>query len=155
MFYVKLNPDGTIDKYPYTLTDLIFNNPNVSFPDNFGSTFSDTDAQYFNVFPVISSESPEQSYDINLERTAEFINGNWVEVWISSAASQEEINERTEVKSVQVRNVRNELLKDSDWTQLPDVSSTIRNNWLSYRQSLRDITDQPDFPWNITWPTEP
>lgn len=26
---------------------------------------------------------------------------------------------------------------------------------LAYRQSLRDIEDQPDFPFNITWPIKP
>lgn len=52
---------------------------------------------------------------------------------------------------------RNLLLQQSDWTQLPDVSLTEeqKGNWVTYRQQLRDITNQPGFPDNIIWPTQP
>jgi hypothetical protein len=52
---------------------------------------------------------------------------------------------------------RNSLLEQSDWTQLPDVplSSEQKAAWASYRQALRDITDQPGFPDNINWPVAP
>lgn len=49
---------------------------------------------------------------------------------------------------------RNYLLMRSDWTQLPDVPITTKTEWSIYRQALRDITDQPDFP-SIVWPTPP
>ncbi len=39
-----------------------------------------------------------------------------------------------------IRNKRNELLKESDWTQLPDVNIS-KEEWVTYRQALRDITD--------------
>jgi len=38
-----------------------------------------------------------------------------------------------------IRNKRNELLKESDWTQLPDVNIS-KEEWVGYRQALRDIT---------------
>ena len=38
-----------------------------------------------------------------------------------------------------IRNKRNELLKESDWTQLPDVNIS-KEEWATYRQALRDIT---------------
>lgn len=38
-----------------------------------------------------------------------------------------------------IRNKRNELLKESDWTQLPDVNIS-KEEWVTYRQALRDIT---------------
>lgn len=49
---------------------------------------------------------------------------------------------------------RKALLTQSDWTQIADspVDSAV---WLSYRQALRDITNQAGFPNTITWPTEP
>ena len=53
-----------------------------------------------------------------------------------------------------VRVQRNALLAASDWTQLPDVPGATQSAWTSYRQALRDITNQPD-PSNVTWPTEP
>lgn len=53
-----------------------------------------------------------------------------------------------------VRAKRNQLLTQSDWTQLPDVPISTKEAWAIYRQALRDVTLQPD-PFNITWPTPP
>lgn len=57
---------------------------------------------------------------------------------------------------VLVRQKRDKLLQDSDWTQLPDVvmDAGLQQQWKTYRQQLRDITAQPD-PFNIVWPTPP
>lgn len=53
------------------------------------------------------------------------------------------------------RTTRDTLLKESDWVMLPDVPQGIKDLWISYRQALRDITDQPGFPTEILWPTKP
>ena len=53
------------------------------------------------------------------------------------------------------RFVRNQLLAESDWTQLPDVPPSVKEAWASYRQALRDITQQPGFPAEVVWPTRP
>jgi hypothetical protein len=50
---------------------------------------------------------------------------------------------------------RNRLLTNSDWTQLPDVPIETREVWVEYRQKLRDITDQSDFPESVEWPQSP
>jgi len=52
---------------------------------------------------------------------------------------------------------RGSLLITSDWTQLPDSPLTTeqREEWAIYRQALRDITDQPGYPLDITWPIAP
>ena len=49
------------------------------------------------------------------------------------------------------------FLVNSDWTQLADVplSAEKKAEWATYRQALRDLTDQPGFPENINWPVEP
>ena len=47
---------------------------------------------------------------------------------------------------------RNRLLQASDWTQLPDVPLATKAAWATYRQALRDITEQPGWPTDITWP---
>ena len=54
-----------------------------------------------------------------------------------------------------VRFRRDRLLSASDWTQLPDVPVTTKDDWSVYRQALRDITDQAGFPFSIVWPTAP
>jgi hypothetical protein len=53
-----------------------------------------------------------------------------------------------------IRTRRDALLVQSDWTQLPDVPLEDKAAWATYRQALRDVTEQPD-PHNIVWPTPP
>lgn len=53
------------------------------------------------------------------------------------------------------REDRNRRLKQTDWTQAPDVPEATRTAWLSYRQALRDVPTQSGFPAEITWPTPP
>jgi hypothetical protein len=47
----------------------------------------------------------------------------------------------------------------SDWTQLPDAQNSLDDQdkklWLSYRQSLRDITKQTGWPTDVVWPKIP
>lgn len=54
---------------------------------------------------------------------------------------------------------RNELLTASDWSDLASapqrLGGQVYQQWQVYRQALRDITSQPGFPLNITWPTPP
>jgi len=57
----------------------------------------------------------------------------------------------TEGKWAEVRGKRDALLKECDWTQLPDSPKYQDKDWLEYRQALRDITEQTD-PFNIVWP---
>lgn len=53
-----------------------------------------------------------------------------------------------------VRNQRNLLLKDSDWSQIAD-SPVDKSAWATYRQALRELPDQLGFPWEFSWPTKP
>ena len=65
------------------------------------------------------------------------------------------IDPRTnETQWLVVKGQRNSLLAESDWTQMPDVSITNKDQWATYRQQLRDITTQTD-PFNIIWPSKP
>lgn len=57
-------------------------------------------------------------------------------------------------KAGQVRAERNAKLAASDWTQVADAPVD-KAAWATYRQSLRDISTQTGFPWEVTWPTEP
>jgi hypothetical protein len=55
-----------------------------------------------------------------------------------------------------IRLKRNNLLSTCDWTQSIDspLSSEKKNEWATYRQALRDVTNQAD-PFNLVWPTQP
>jgi len=53
-----------------------------------------------------------------------------------------------------VRATRNQLLRDSDWTQLQDAP-TNAEAWAAYRQALRDVPSQEGFPSAVVWPEVP
>lgn len=52
---------------------------------------------------------------------------------------------------------RSKLLSESDWVvaKYTELALPIPNEWIVYRQALRDITAQADFPNNIVWPVMP
>ena len=56
-----------------------------------------------------------------------------------------------------LRAKRNTLLTESDWTQYVDspLSDEAKAEWVTYRESLRDLPDNTDDPSNPTWPTPP
>lgn len=66
-------------------------------------------------------------------------------VWVEDKQAQEAL----------VKQQRNRLLVQSDWTQLPDVPLSTKESWATYRQDLRDITAQEGYPFNVVWPTPP
>jgi len=70
--------------------------------------------------------------------------------------TEQEIQEETEQKWREIREKRNRLLFESDWTQLPDspLSEEKRLEWKTYRQELRDITNYAS-PDAVIWPNEP
>ena len=51
------------------------------------------------------------------------------------------------------RDTRDTLLKETDHFALSDVTMT--DAMRTYRQALRDVPQQSEFPNNITWPTKP
>lgn len=55
-----------------------------------------------------------------------------------------------------VRRKRDALLAATDWVTLraQDQGTAVPQEWLDYRQALRDVTEQTD-PLNITWPQAP
>lgn len=70
---------------------------------------------------------------------------------------QRQLVEVTRQSDWDARVLRARLLGDSDWTQMLDspMTADLRAAWTTYRQSLRDITVQPGWPLDITWPVQP
>ena len=56
-----------------------------------------------------------------------------------------------------IREKRDRLLNESDWTQANDtaLSQEMVEAYRVYRQALRDITSQEEFPYIVVWPEEP
>jgi len=64
---------------------------------------------------------------------------------------QETKPDMTAINSVAVRAERDALLATSDHMALAD---RITDEWRTYRQALRDVPQQANFP-DVTWPTKP
>lgn len=66
-----------------------------------------------------------------------------------------EWNIDSDKKASSIRLERDRLLTETDWTQLPDIPDNIKSTYATYRQSLRDITNQIGFPLDVTFPDKP
>lgn len=146
--------NGGVGKYPYTVFDLRRDNPNTSFID----PMSDQELAEWGVFPVVPRNAPlHDPATQNVSRVDPTLeDGQWVETWRISEASAAEVDERMAAQWTVIRSQRNEIISSSDWTQLQDVplSNEDKDAWVTYRQALRDVTNQVD-PFNITWPDAP
>ena len=97
-------------------------------------------------------------------------NGNWVQAWTEREMFAEYTDDDGNTVTVQAqkdaktaadkaslaaleRSKRDELLKATDHYGLSDV--TMSADMATYRQALRDVPQQTDFPGTITWPTKP
>lgn len=101
-------------------------------------------------------EKPAVDYRKNVTEGAPTKTGHvWNQTWVVTDASDEEIATRTAAKGEELKTLRDDLLSDSDWTQLPDCALPNKDEWTAYRQLLRDVPQQAGFPWTVTWPTKP
>ena len=83
-----------------------------------------------------------------------YIQGDWVYTVEVVPLTPEQIATRDEAQASSVRAQRDQLLTACDWTQLPD-SPVDPLTWRPYRQELRNVPQQPGFPWSVTWPVAP
>jgi hypothetical protein len=145
--------NGTVKKYPYSLSDIKIANLNTSFP----STISDASMAEYGAMRVFNTTPPELTDTQVLEEdTPVFSNEDqrWTQVLRVRDMTAEEVQQRNDAKALEIRTERNGKLDNSDWTQIAD-STADKAVWATYRQALRDLTSQESFPWNVTWPEQP
>ncbi len=67
------------------------------------------------------------------------------------------LSEAQQLSFLEMRNQRNILLLNSDWTQLPVNPLTAEQKvlWETYRQQLRELPDNTTDIDNVVWPTPP
>ena len=150
--YLKVS--GSTITYPYSVQNLKNENPNISFP----TIISDSLLESFNIYQVEMKNSGYDSDDTkDVTEVTPILSGSiYIQTYTISDADTETINKRREIKWSEVRSGRDSLLSESDWTQFNDspISGSTLTDWQTYRQSLRDITNQSD-PYDITWPNIP
>jgi hypothetical protein len=65
--------------------------------------------------------------------------------------------ETAEQRSYFVRGKRDSLLAECDWvvTKFLERGEAVPKEWATYRQALRDLPKQAEFPWRFDWPESP
>ena len=150
--YLKVS--GSTITYPYSVQNLKNENPSISFP----TIIADSLLESFNIYKVETKTSGydnDDSKDVT-EVTPALSGSVYVQTYNITDADEETINKRREIKWSEVRSNRDSLLSECDWTQFNDspISGSTLIDWQTYRQSLRDITNQST-PYDITWPNKP
>lgn len=143
--------------------------PNISLPKVWGANVHES----LGIDPVLASPQPAPSGDFKVvvrNGVVQDSNSNWVQAWTEREMFQEYTDEEGNVqtvsaqqtayttrknneRAVQERATRDTLLKETDHFALSDV--TMSAEMTTYRQALRDVPQQSEFPNNITWPTKP
>lgn len=145
--------NGVVKQYPYSLYEIKRANLNTSFPD----TVSDATMAEYGAMRVYSAMQPVLSDTQVLEEDTPVFFADaqrWKQAWRVRDMIAEELTQRFDSAALSIRQQRNDMLKDSDWTQIIDATAD-KAAWATYRQALRDVTAQAGFPWTITWPTPP
>ena len=101
---------------------------------------------------------------------AEYSNIYWDDETQTKPTEQEVNNKIEELKISEpfrlLREIRNKLIAETDWTQLKDIDLDIirERNWKNYRQALRDLPAKSNPKLSedgnldmssITWPDKP
>ncbi len=99
---------------------------------------------------------------VGITNTNESILSTPTKNWATFKAKYDELEAKFPMD--ELRMVRNIKLTETDWTQNPDVPSSTRDKWLTYRQALRDFPSSANPKLNdegyldessVTWPTPP
>lgn len=95
-----------------------------------------------------SKEEVEQFILTNIDKY------NWWQPFVDPAVREQE---RLDAQTKAAREKRNGLLSETDWVVVKsaETGEAIPAEWATYRQALRDITAQEDFPDTIVWPVKP
>jgi hypothetical protein len=144
-------------------------NKNMSLPRVWTANVCDA----LGVDPVLAAPAPEPSAaykSVVRNGAVQDAKGNWVQAWVEREMFTEYTDENGDVQTVAAQKTaydtansaalaakerakRDELLKETDHYGLSDV--TMSTEMTTYRQALRDVPQQTDFPGTISWPEKP
>jgi hypothetical protein len=79
---------------------------------------------------------------------------NWTTMsWQDPRTEEQKFQQQAQ----QVLAERKKLLDSTDWivVKAVDTGTPVPAAWQTYRQELRDVTNQTGYPYQVTWPTKP
>ncbi len=102
-------------------------------------------------------KDPETEFEVELECPVDLTSYKIVDGTLVEKTDAEKLEDEQPWLLPRLRSNRDLLLAQSDWTQSPDspLSDTKKQEWATYRQSLRDLPANTTDPSNPTWPTQP
>jgi len=148
MLYLKAI-DNVVEQYPYSLGQLRKDNSNTSFPKQ----PSLAGLAEFDVYPV-TEVTPTLADGEKLVKvwTPTLVSGEWILPHQAVAKTAEDLATESEVAWANLREQRDKLLSETDWTASTDVTMTAEMT--TYRQALRDLPASVDIN-NIVYPEKP
>lgn len=174
--------DNIVIEYPLSEQTIRLRYPLVSFPTNFippegyVEVHSSPQPDFDDILKTVVSSTPvenegvwEESWLVvdkfkDYEKTIDgrIIRGVRLsneEVIIVTKQEQEQaaIAKYIEEKAAEVRETRNKLLLESDWSVIIDspLSEEDKELWMSYRTQLRNVPQQKGFPLDVVFPEKP
>ena len=132
----------------YSLRALAADHPEVSFPD---APTAELLASY-DIHPLTRAPVPEHDPLTQILREGAPVQhqGKWVLGW--------EVETLDADRAAQtIRAARDRQLVQTDWIIVKQIEqgAELSQDWVAYRQALRDLPDQPGFPFEIIWPLPP
>jgi len=141
-------------------------NSNTSLP----RVWTSDTLEFLNVDPILGGAQPTPSTYQRVERQGvEQIGDNWHEKWTCvDMFADTTVDGKTTTKAqheaayqvtldaalaLSERAKRDALLAETDYYALTDV--TMNAAMTTYRQQLREVPQQSEFPSTISWPTKP
>ena len=153
--YLKIADSEVI--YPYDISEYIYykTREETTYDFDFEETVENLASS--SIYIVLQSEPPTINYNQEIEEVEPIPSGSvYIQNWVTSSAAPEVVQETIRLEWDNVRYKRQDLLQKSDWTQYQDspITGSKLVEWQTYRQSLRDVTNQEN-PFNVIWPTKP
>jgi hypothetical protein len=150
-------PLGPIETHPPLLyTSLVYLFPGIEFPPipNQQQLVTYDYGLYEWAYPTGDLPYTQSVAEEGLKK---FEDGVWRHSYGVRGATQEEVEARTALKAEAQRAERDRQLRQSDWSQLPDapIANEKREQYITYRQLLRNLPTQAGFPWVVTFPEKP
>jgi hypothetical protein len=122
--------------------------------------------------PVLEAPKPDTTGYTQAARdgATQDANGNWVKAWkvvdmfqdttedgVTTTKAEHEAAYQADLDAkaaASVRTQRDAELSESDWMVIKSAETGIAlaTEWATYRQALRDITEQAGFPNTVEWP---
>jgi hypothetical protein len=127
------NPEN-LSPYPFDYSYL-----EVAEPVDDSKYYLDPQLQQFVAFP----DKPDQYHT-----------WNWTtKIWEDIRTEEQKYNQA----ALPIQRERDKLLSNTDWIVIKALEQgvPVSEDWQTYRQQLRDITLQPNYPFTVTWPTPP